>query len=73
MIHGKEWVWCGDALCLTKDEELHKRLAKMFFDKACTCGGTGRGCALNKIKSISSDFEIGLWKPFLEELHKHQS
>ena len=66
-------MWVGDALCLTKDEALHQRLSKMFFDKACTCNRTGRGCALNKIKSISSDFETGLWRPFLDELHKHQS
>ena len=49
------------------------RAAKMLFDKCCTCEGTGRGCALNGIKAICSDFETGLWRPFLEELHKHQS
>ena len=72
LLHGKEWVWIGDALCLRKDEDLYRRLAKVFWSKSCTCNGTGRGCALKKIKSICSDFEIGLWRPFLEELQKHQ-
>ena len=72
-LHGKEWLWLGDACCLTKDENLHQRLAKVMFDKICTCSGTGRGCALQKIKFMSSDFEIGLWRAFLQELHKHQT
>ena len=46
LLHGREWCWVGDALCLTKDEELHKRLAKAMLSKICTCGGTGRKCAL---------------------------
>ena len=68
----KEWVWCSDALCLRKNEELHQRLAKAMWDKCCTCGGTGRACALQKIKAICSDFETGLWGAFQQELHKHQ-
>ena len=39
LLHGKEWVWVGDALCLTKDEDLHRRLAKAMFSKVCTCNG----------------------------------
>jgi len=73
LLHNRQWVWVGDFLCLRKDQELHRRAAKMLFDKCCTCEGTGRGCALNGIKAICSDFETGLWRPFLEELHKHQS
>ena len=73
LLHNRQWMWVGDFLCLRKDEELHARAAKMLFDKCCTCEGTGRGCALNGIKAIFSDFETGLWKPFLQELHKHQS
>ena len=73
LLHNRQWLWVGDFLCLRKDQELHRRAAKMLFDKCCTCEGTGRGCALNGIKKICSDFETGLWWPFLEELHKHQS
>ena len=72
LLHGREWFWVGDVLCLRKSEELHRRVAKSLWDKCCTCGGTGRGCALQNIKAICSDFEIGLWRPFLQELHKHQ-
>ena len=71
-LFNKEWLWIGDALTLRKDEALHRSLAKEIFKRACTCNGSGRRCALNGIKAIASDFEAGLWRPFLEELHKHQ-
>jgi hypothetical protein len=70
LLHGKEWVSVGDALCLTKDENLHRELAKAMFGKMCTCS-KGR-CCLRKIKAICSDFETGLWRAFLTELHEHQ-
>ena len=73
LLHNRQWFWVGDFLCLRKDEELHQRAAKMLFDKCCTCNGSGRGCALNGIKAVCSDFETGPWRPFVEELHKHQS
>ena len=44
----------------------------MFLKYAHVCGGSGPNCALQKIKSISSDFEISLWRGFLTELHEHQ-
>ena len=72
LLHEKEWCWVGDAVCLTKDEDIHRRLAKLMFDKICTCGGSGRGCVLQNIKAICSDFEIALWRAFLDELHTHQ-
>jgi len=71
LLHGKEWISVGDVLCLTKDEELHAQVAKIIFDKICSCN-QGRRCKLNKIKAICSDFEIALWRAFLDELHKHQ-
>ena len=70
-LDGKEWVSVGDVLCLTKDEDLHRKVAKAMFNKCCTCDQRGK-CALNKIQAIYSDFETGLWRAFLEELHKHQ-
>jgi len=70
-LHGKEWIWIGDILCLTKDEVLHQAVAAKFWGEICTCAPNKR-CALNKIKAVGTDFESGLWEPFLEELHKHQ-
>ena len=71
-LHDREWFWVGDALCSSKSEELHTRLARLMLNKICTCDANGRGCALRKIKSICTSFETGLWRPFLQELHKHQ-
>lgn len=71
LLHGKEWISVGDALCLTKDEALHREIAKAMFDKICTCEGRGR-CVLNKIVAICSDFEIALWRAFRDELRTHQ-
>ena len=71
LLHGKEWQWTGDILCLTKEEILHREVAAKFWSKICTCA-PGKRCVLNKIKAVGTDFENGLWKPFLEELHKHQ-
>ena len=72
LLHGKEWMSVGDVLCLTKDEELHRKVAKAMLDKICTCGPR-RKCVLRGIKAICTDFEKGLWRPFLEELHTHQA
>ena len=58
LLHNKEWFWIGDACCLRKDEDIHRRLAKVMFDKACTCAGSGRGCVLGKIKSLSSVLKL---------------
>lgn len=63
-------MWAGDILCLHKSEEFHRRVAKKMFDKMCTCGGRKK-CVLTKIKSISTDFEIGLWRAFRDELETH--
>ena len=40
-------------------EELRQRMAKMIFDKICTCKGTGRNCTLKNLKGIYTDFETG--------------
>ena len=72
LLHGREWVSVGDVLCLTKDQKLHAEVARTMFGKMCTCSGRGK-CVLHKIKSICSDFELSLWRAFLDELHKHQS
>ena len=69
-LHGKEWVWIGDILALTKDEELHRRVAEIIFNKICSCGER-RKCVLSKIKAIATDFEISLWRAFRDELEKH--
>ena len=71
LLRGKEWMSVGYVLCLTKDEDLHTQVAKLMFDKICA-RGQRVGCKLKKIKVISSDFEIGLWRAFQTELHKHQ-
>lgn len=71
LLHGREWKWTGDILCLTKEDILHREVASKFWSKICTCA-PGKRCALNKIKAVGTDFENGLWKPFLDELHKHQ-
>jgi len=71
-LHNKEWLWVEDVLCLRKDEEVHSRPVKAMFAKICTCGGTCRNCALGNIKTLHTDFEIGLCRAFLSELHKHQ-
>ena len=68
----KQWESVRDILCRRKTEDLRKRVAKALFDHCCTCSGTGRGCVLNKIKALSTDFEMGLSRPFLVEMHKHQ-
>ena len=58
-LYDKEWMWVGGALCLRKFEELRQRMAKMIFDKICTCKGTGRNCTLKNLKGIYTDFETG--------------
>ena len=65
-------MWVGETLCLRRNEVLHRRLAKIMWDKMCTCGGTESNCALNNVKEICSDFETGLWRLFSEELQTHQ-
>ena len=46
------------------NKELHERIAKVLFDHCCTCNGSGRNCALNKIKGFSTDFETTIFRPF---------
>ena len=70
-LHNKKWVSVGDVLCLTKDEQLHQEVARVIFNKCCTCSGRAK-FKLNKIKTICSDFEISLWWAFRDELYKHQ-
>ena len=68
-LHGKEWIWCGDVLCLRKDEDLHREVARLIFKKVCDENGPN---ALDGITALCTDFETGLWRPFLEELNKHK-
>ena len=66
-LHNKEWLSVGDMICLRKDEDLHTRAAEMMFTKVINENGIK---ALDKITAIATDFETGLWRPFLETLNK---
>jgi len=63
---------------MTYVQKIKARLNSLCFSlfalvpESCTCGDSGRGCALQKIKAICSDFETGLWRAFQDELHLHQ-
>ena len=50
-------VSVGDVSCLTEVQKLHSEVARTLFGIMCTCGSL-RKCAVNKNKSICSDFEL---------------
>ena len=39
LLHSKEWIWMGDCLCLTTDENLHREVARRIFKKVCDENG----------------------------------
>ena len=64
-----EWFHCGAAMCFGKDEDTHREVFKMVFEKTKKEQGYD---ALGSIVELDTDFERQIYVPLAEELNSQK-
>ena len=64
----KTWDWIFHAVAVGKSEDLHRRIARSWLDKALREGKT-----IDSIKEVRCDLETGLWKALVDEINAAKS